>query len=303
MMKCMARDFRKSSYQAFDMIRKAIIPAAGLGTRLLPTTKEMPKEMLPVFDKDVNGQGCIKPLLQLVFEQLYQFGLREFCFVVGRGKRAIEDHFTQDYGFVEMLKSHGRNDLATSLESFYQKLDNSAITWVNQPEPMGFGDAVLRAEPFVGNEEFIVNAGDTSILSEGASHLKRLARVYEEFSCDAALIVHEVDDPRKYGVVSGTEVADGVFKVNEIVEKPEKPASNLAVIPIYVFHPTIFKALEVTKKSKGGERQLTDGIQNLVNWGLKVCAVKSGKDEIDIDIGGPDTYWRALEETYKILRL
>jgi UTP--glucose-1-phosphate uridylyltransferase len=281
------------------MIRKAVIPSAGLGTRLLPTTKEMPKEMLPIFDKDVNGQKCVKPLLQMVFEQLYRVGLREFCFVVGRGKRAIEDHFTQDYGFVEMLKSHGRGDLAASLENFYQKLDNSVITWVNQPDPKGFGDAVLKAKPFIGNEEFIVNAGDTSVISENDNHLRKLAEIYEKFSCDAAFIIHEVEDPRKYGVVNGEEEEEGIFKISQIEEKPEKPPSNLAVIPIYVFHPTIFKALEVSKFDKSGEKQLTDGIQNLINWGLRVYAIKSSKDDIDIDIGSPDTYWRALTETYK----
>ncbi|MGQ9513440.1 MAG: sugar phosphate nucleotidyltransferase [Thermoproteota archaeon] len=284
------------------MIRKAIIPSAGLGTRLLPTTKELPKEMLPIFDRGVNGQVCMKPLLQLVFEQLFRVGVREFYFVVGRGKRAIEDHFTQDYGFVEMLKSHGRGDLAAILENYYQKLDSSVITWVNQPDPKGFGDAVLRAKPFVGNEEFIVNAGDTSIISENDNHLRKLAKVYEELSCDAAFIVHEVEDPRKYGVVNGEEVAEGVLKISKIEEKPEKPASNLAVIPIYIFHPTIFKTLEVSKFDKSGEKQLTDGIQNLINWGLNVCAIISSKDDIDIDIGGPDTYWRALTETYKTLK-
>ncbi|MBO3803693.1 MAG: NTP transferase domain-containing protein [Candidatus Brockarchaeota archaeon] len=283
------------------MIRKAIIPAAGLGTRLLPTTKEMPKEMLPVFDKGANGQGCVKPLLQVVFEQLYNFGLREFCFVVGRGKRAIEDHFTQDYGFVGMLRSHGRNDLADGLESFYRKLDGSAIVWINQPEPLGFGDAVLRAGPFVGNEEFIVNAGDTSVLSEGSDHIRRLAAAYEGYSCDAALLVQEVEDPRKYGVVQAEAVADGVLKVKAIEEKPDRPRSNLAVIPIYAFHPTIFKALEVSSTGKGGERQLTDGIQTMIDWGLKVYAVKRKEGETSLDIGGAETYWRALQETYRTI--
>jgi UTP--glucose-1-phosphate uridylyltransferase len=281
------------------MLRKAIIPAAGLGTRLLPTTKELPKEMLPVFARGANGQGCIKPLLQMVFEQLYLVGIREFCLVVGRGKRAIEDHFTQDYGFVEMLRKQGRHEVTADLESFYQKLDNATIITVNQPEPKGFGDAVLRAEPFVGNEDFIVNAGDTSVLSENNDHLRRLMRTYEEFSCDVALLVQEVEDPRNYGVVQGEEVKEGVLKVTMIEEKPERPASNLAVVPIYVFHPTIFKSLEVSKPSRSGEKQLTDGIKTLMSWGLKVYAVKRRPDEMALDIGGAETYWAALQETYR----
>jgi len=283
------------------MIRKAIIPAAGLGTRLLPTTKELPKEMLPVFAKGTNGQGSVKPLLQMVFEQLYLVGLREFCLVVGRGKRAIEDHFTQDYGYVEMLRRQGRHELAADLEGFYRKLDDSAIIWVNQPEPKGFGDAVLRTEPFVGNEEFIVNAGDTSVLSNENDHLRRLMETYDKFSCDAALLVQEVEDPRKYGVIQGEEVAEGIIKVTAIEEKPERPISKFAVIPIYVFHPTIFKALEVSSMGKGGERQLTDGIQTMISWGLKVYAVKRKVGETGLDIGGAESYWRALQETYRLV--
>jgi len=282
------------------MIRKAIIPAAGLGTRLLPTTKELPKEMLPIFARGSNGHGSVKPLLQMVFEQLYNVGLRKFCLVVGRGKRAIEDHFTQDYGFVEALKGQGRHELAADLEGFYRKLDASAIIWVNQPDPKGFGDAVLRAEPFVGNEEFIVNAGDTSVLSNDDDHLRRLTATYDKYSCDVALLVQEVEDPRRYGVINGEEVAEGVLKVAAIEEKPERPASKMAVIPIYIFHPTIFKALEVSSVNKGGERQLTDGIQTLLNWGLKVYAVKRRSGETSLDIGGAETYWRALQETYRL---
>jgi len=146
------------------MLNKAIVPAAGLGTRLTPATKEQPKEMLPVFTKAANGQICLKPLVQMIYEHLYDFGLIEFCFIIGRGKRAIEDHFTQDYGYVNMLKDKGKDTSALDLESFYDKLEKSKIVWVNQPEPKGFGDAVLRAKPFVGDEEFLVHAGDTYII-------------------------------------------------------------------------------------------------------------------------------------------
>ena len=148
-------------------IKKVVITAAGLGTRLLSVTTEMPKEMLPLFCMGSNGDLLLKPVLQLIFEQLYEVGFREFCFIVGRGKRSIEDHFTPDYSYVELLRKRGKEGLAMELEEFYRKVESSVIAWINQPEPRGFGDAVLRAEPFVDNEPFLVHAGDTYVISRG----------------------------------------------------------------------------------------------------------------------------------------
>jgi len=116
------------------MVRKVIIPAAGLGTRLFPATKEQPKEMLPIFSKSNSGDMVVKPVVQLVFEQLHDVGIREFCYVVGKGKRGIEDHFTPDVECIKMLEHMGKNGQASDLDSFYHKLDTSTILWVNQPE-------------------------------------------------------------------------------------------------------------------------------------------------------------------------
>src|SRR3972149_1148305 len=145
------------------MVRKVIIPAAGLGTRLFPATKEQPKEMLPIFSATANCEMSVKPVVQMVFEQLYDAGLREFCFVVGREKRSIEDHFTSDPSCIRNLEGIGRSGQAADLEGFYEKLRNSTIMWVNQPEPKGFGNAVLMAKPFVQNEQCLVHAGDGCI--------------------------------------------------------------------------------------------------------------------------------------------
>ncbi len=284
------------------MIRKAVIPAAGLGTRLLSVTKEQPKEMLPIFAKDSNGNLSLKPLLQMVFEQLYDIGFREFCFIVGRGKRAIEDHFTQDYEYVAMLRAKGKAELADDLESFYNKLEDSTIIWINQPHPKGFGDAVLRAEPFIGDEEFLVHAGDTYIFSPTNSHVARLLKVYGECKADAAFIVQEVEDPRQYGIVKGKQIEDGVYEVEVVIEKPERPVSKLAIMPIYIFHPVIFKALERLPPGKGGEIQLTDGIQKLIDWGLKVYAIELHPEDVRLDIGNPESYWEALETSYRYFK-
>jgi len=281
------------------MIRKVVVPSAGLGTRLFPATKEQPKEMLPIFCKLTNGELGVKPLLQLVFEQLYDAGFREFCFVVGRGKRAIEDHFTPDQDSVVMLKSRGRGAQALDLDGFYMKLKASTIIWVNQPEPKGFGDAVLMAQPFVQNERCLVHAGDTCIISKNAEHLKLLMKVYERFDADAVFLVQEMEDPRQYGVIEGEEIKKGVYRVTGAIEKPEKPPTNLAIMPVYTFHPTIFKALQETTSGKGGEVQLTDAIQKLVDWGLKVYAVQLNPNEVRLDIGNPETYWEALSLSYQ----
>jgi UTP--glucose-1-phosphate uridylyltransferase len=281
------------------MINKVVVPAAGLGTRLFPATKEQPKEMLPIFCNLVNGDVGVKPLLQLVFEQLYDVGFREFCFVVGRGKRSIEDHFTPDQNSVLMLKNMKKSNQALDLDGFYNKLKTSTIIWLNQPEPKGFGDAVLLAKPFVQNEQCLVHAGDTYVISEKAGHLKMLINVYERLKADAAFLVHEIEDPRQYGIIEGEEIEERVYRVKAAVEKPEKPATNLAIIPIYIFHPVVFKALEKTTPGRGGEIQLTDAIQKLIEWGLNVCAVQISSDEVKLDIGSPETYWEALNLTYR----
>jgi len=280
------------------MVRKVVIPSAGLGTRLFPATKEQPKEMLPIFSKGANGVA-VKPMLQMVFEQLHDFGLREFCFVVGKGKRSIEDHFTPDHNFVHMLHGRGKEYQATDLDDFYLKLKTSTIIWVNQPEPRGFGNAVLMAQPFVQNECCLVHAGDTCIISENIKHISRLISTYERLGADAAFIVQQIENPSQYGIVDGTETRKGLYKVEEAVEKPEKPKTNLAIMPLYVFDPVIFKALQETQPGKGEEIQLTDAIQKLIDWRLKVYAVKLNRDDIRLDIGSPETYWQALYLSYQ----
>jgi len=282
------------------MIRKVIIPAAGLGTRLFPATKEQPKEMLPIFTKTGHGDMVVKPVVQLVFEQLYDAGLREFCYVVGRGKRGMEDHFTPDAHCIRTLEGMGKNGQASDLEVFYEKLETSTTMWVNQPEPKGFGNAVLTAQPFVQNESCLVHAGDSCIISKDMDYLKKLLEAFEQFNADAAFLVLEIENPTQYGIVEGTEVEPGIIKVKSVVEKPEKPKTNWAIMAMYVFQPIIFKALETTVPGQNGEIQLTDAIQKLIDWGLKVYAVKLDQNYSHLDIGSPERYWDALELSYQL---
>lgn len=274
---------------------KAVIPVAGLGTRLLTATKVQPKEMLPVFATE-GGELCIKPLVQLVFEQLFDFGIREFCFVVGRGKRAIEDHFTPDGDYLMRLtrkeSSATKASMASALERFYRRVDEASIMWVNQPVPLGFGHAVLQAKVFAGDDPFLVHAGDAYVYCSDFGHLRRLLSSFEE-GAECSLALRKVPDPRMYGVATGKSTR-GLVAVDEIVEKPNVPKSNLAVTPVYLFRHSIFDAIEEAGPGIGGELQLTDGISTLLKEGRKVVGVELRPDESWIDIGTPATYWEAL---------
>ncbi len=281
------------------MIRKAVIPAAGLGTRLFPATIEQPKEMLPIFARGKDGGIYVKPLLQLVFEQLFDSGVREFCFITGKAKRTIEDHFTPDSHVLSLLKAKNRNESAGEIEQFFRMVDESTIVWVSQPAPRGFGDAILRAHPFVKDEEFFVYAGDTYIASPKNALQERIWRAQREFRAEATFVVDEVEDPRPYGVIEGEPLGGGVYRVKKVVEKPSTPPSNLAVVAIYLFNPLIFKALEKVSADGGGEIQLTDAIQMLVGWGFGVYAVQLLPGEIRVDVGEPATYWDALRLSYE----
>ena len=276
------------------MIKKAVITTAGEGTRMLPVTKEQPKEMLPLFDKSVNGGVCVKPLLQIVFEQLYEFGIRNFSFITGRGKRSIEEHFTQDYAYLQSLRERGKREVAEDLGNFYRMLDESNIFWRYQPKPTGFGDAVLLSEAFVQDEPFLVCAGDTYIQSSENTCFKRLTSIFEAQNLEAVFLTFEVEEPKMYGVLEGEEIEEGVYKVKGVVEKPEEPNSNLSILPVYIFRRNIFGALKEIPYGKGNEKQLTDGIQRLIEEGFKVLAVKLNKNDKRLDIGTPEFYAEAI---------
>jgi UTP--glucose-1-phosphate uridylyltransferase len=279
--------------QVRNLIRKAIIPAAGFGTRLLPATKEQPKEMLPILALDTTGKLYLKPFLQVVFEQLYLAGIREICFIVGREKRSIEDHFTVDENFMDCLKAKNKIENLKELASFYDKVRNSTIAFANQPQPLGFADAVYRGRFFSGNDDFVVHAGDDLVLST-KDYMRRLIVVFEERDADAAFFVQRVEDPTKYGVITGKKISRGVYHVKQVVEKPSKPPSKLAVVAVYAFKPEIYEAIKLVKPGVNNEIQLTDAIQALIDENDAVYAVELGHDEKRIEIGDPASYREAF---------
>ena len=213
-------------------IKKIVITAAGKGTRLFPLTKETPKEMMPIYIKSSKkAKPILKPILQVIFDSAYYMGIRDFCFVVGRGKRSIEDHFLiSENGEQEMKKN-------PEIKDYFTKLQNCNLTYVQQPSPKGFGDAVLKAKSFVNNDSFLLHAGDDAILSHKNDHLQRLEKAFLKYDAEAAILVKRIPDPRAYGVIEGVELSKKIFKVTDFKEKPRKPKSNLASIGINLFKP------------------------------------------------------------------
>ena len=275
---------------------KAVIPAAGLGTRLLPATKEIPKEMLPIPIKNDDGVVLLKPLLQAIFEQLYDFGIRDFCFIVGRGKRAIEDHFTPDYSILSKIKE---TPWKRDLVKFYERLKDSYIYFITQPEPKGFGDAVFMAKNFTEDEPFLVHAGDDLIISKEGRHLNRLMKAFTDFDADVALLTERSPSPQRYGVIEGRAIEPRLHEVSKIVEKPLKPTTNLATIAVYIFRPSIYDAIARTPPDAGQEVQLTDAIATLLKEGGKVYAVELLPDEKRVDIGSHEAFLEAYTKMLK----
>jgi len=274
-------------------VRKAVILAAGLGTRLLPFTKEMPKEMVPVYDT-FDGQLVVKPLVQVIFEGLYRAGIREFCFVVGRGKEALMRHFAPDWSFVELLERKGKELAARCLKSFYEKVNNSSIVWVHQQPPLGTGHAVLRAKHFASGEPFVVCAGDSLFL--GRDVFGSLLKAFGKYGSDFMTVV-PVDRPERFGVVIGEEVEDSIMRVRRIVEKPKEPVSNLANMSCYVFYPEIFKYLEALRPSPRGEYELTAAIMSEIEDAREVYALRADGVRA-LDVGTPHSLIKAISASY-----
>ena len=275
---------------------RVIITAAGKGTRLLPFTKEMPKEMMPIFSNVFTNNRVVLPLLQYIYEQLYSMNFRDYCFVVGREKRSIEDHFTPHETYLRDLAG----DYKKIMTKFYQKLEKSHLVWINQNKPLGFGDAVRRAERYVGKEDFIVHAGDVTILSKNKHPILRLIETAKKYpDVKAILLCKKVRDTKRYGVPTVNKLSNNLFAVKEVVEKPDKPKSKFGILPLYYFKSDIFSSLKKIKLGKGKEFQLTDAIQNLLQEKQKVLAIILNKNEEEVDVGTVESYRNAQEITFR----
>jgi UTP--glucose-1-phosphate uridylyltransferase len=255
-------DVQKRANLPSRAITRAIIPAAGLGTRLLSVTKEQPKEMLAVFAPGRFGGTSLKPVVQLISEQLQTCGIREFCFVVGRGKRAIEDHFDKSYELEHKLRESGNSEALSEVQRIASMAD---IFYIRQKEQLGLGHAILCAKKHVGNEPFAVMLGDDIVVNERPC-IGQLVDVFDEMH-SSVVGVEQVPKSKihRYGVIKGKKVRDEIYKVYDLVEKPspEEAPSDLAIIGRYVFQPEIFSFLEKIGPGKNGEYQLTDAMRLL----------------------------------------
>lgn len=237
------------------LVKKAIIPAAGLGTRFLPATKAQPKEMLPIVDK---------PTIQYIIEEAVASGIEEILIITGRNKRAIEDHFDKSVELELELEAHGKKDLLKMVRDISNMVN---IHYIRQKEPRGLGHAINCAKAFVGNEPFAVMLGD-DVVDAKVPCLKQLINCYDEYRT-TILGVQPVpeQDVSKYGIVKGTFIEDNVYKVKDLVEKPsaEEAPSNIAILGRYIITPEIFNILDSTEPGKGGEIQLTDALKTMMN--------------------------------------
>ncbi len=273
------------------MFRSAVIPAAGLGTRMIPYSKEVPKEMLPII-ANWDGRVAVLPVLHYIYNALFDVGIRNFYVVVGRGKRVIEDYFSPDWSYVEYLEERGKDWEAGILRDLYRRIDESNILFVNQPEPRGFGDAVYRTRDFMVSGEFIVHAGDDITHPDHRENIERLIEHYNKHRPAAVFLYSESKHPERYGVILGERV-DDYMVVKDIVEKPRAPPSGNVVIAIYIFNKKIYEALEETRpRERGREHQLTDAIKLLIETGEEVHAVRVRGGRLDL--GTPDQYYEAL---------
>ena len=257
-------------------VRKAVIPAAGLGTRFLPATKAQPKEMLPIVDK---------PTIQYIIEEAVDSGIEEILIITGRNKKSIEDHFDKSIELEMQLERSGKLKELDIVRKISSMAD---IHYIRQKEPKGLGDAVSCAKSFVGNEPFAVMLGDDVIDSE-VPCLKQLMNCFNEYKT-SILGVQKVNenDVMKYGIIKGLYIKENVYKVKVLIEKPtiDEALSNIAILGRYIITPQIFEVLNNVKPGKNGEIQLTDALQQLISIeAMYACEFVGNRYDVGDNLG------------------
>ena len=269
------------------MISKCLYPVAGYGTRFLPATKSMPKEMLPIVNK---------PLIQYGVEEAVSAGMTNMAFVTGRGKRAIPDHFDFSYELETEISGSGKE---AYLKETRELIEKCTFSYTRQRQMKGLGDAILTGETLVGNQPFGVILADDLCLTDGESVMSQMVKLFKEFQC-SIVAIQEVptEEIHKYGVIKGERIRDDVYRVETMVEKPkaEDAPSNLAVIGRYILTPDIFDILRNTPPGKGGEIQLTDAIMTQAQQGKVIAYKFKGKR---FDCGHVDGFIEATNYVYQ----
>ena len=270
-------------------ITKCLFPAAGYGTRFLPVTKAMPKEMLPILTK---------PLIQYGVEEAVEAGMSTMAIITGRGKRAIEDHFDISYELENQIKGTSKEHLLAEIRSL---ITQCTFTYTRQVEMKGLGDAILKGQALIGREPFgVVLADDLCINPGDDGVLKQMIALNEKYRCSVVAIMEVPEDQTyKYGVIEGKEMEEGVYRVTGMVEKPEpdEAPSNLAIIGRYILTPDIFEAIRQTKPGKNGEIQITDALLHLAEKGMVLAYKFKGTR---FDCGSVEGYVEATNHLYNL---
>jgi UTP--glucose-1-phosphate uridylyltransferase len=268
-------------------IAVCLFPAAGYGTRFLPATKAMPKEMLPVLTK---------PLIQYGVEEAIDAGMNTMAIVTGRGKSAIEDHFDVSYELEHQIKGTSKEKMLADIRNI---IDKVVFSYTRQIEMKGLGHAILTGKPLIGYQPFAVILADDLCVNESDGVLAQMVTLYEKYQC-SIVAIEEIDPQHtdKYGVIAGIEIEPGIYRVDTMVEKPS-PAdapTNLAIIGRYILTPDIFDILRDTKPGKGGEIQITDALMEQAKQGKVIAYQFKGKR---YDCGSIDGYVQATVELYE----
>ena len=269
------------------MIKKCLFPVAGYGTRFLPATKSMPKEMLPIVNK---------PLVQYGVEEAIEAGMTTCALVTGRGKRAIADHFDISYELEHQISGTSKEGY---LDSIRDVLDKGVFTMVRQREMKGLGHAILTGHHLVGNEPFGVVLSDDLCLNEGPGVLAQMAELYRQFHCSIVAIMEVPrEETHKYGVIAGEALQDGLYRVEKMVEKPsaQEAPSNLAIIGRYILTPDIFDVIRATPPGANGEIQLTDALQSQAERGGVIAYQFQGRR---FDCGNVPGFVEATDYVYR----
>ncbi|TOY91230.1 UTP--glucose-1-phosphate uridylyltransferase GalU [Vibrio fluvialis] len=271
------------------MIKKCLFPAAGYGTRFLPATKSMPKEMMPVVNK---------PLIEYGVEEAIQAGMNEMCVVTGRGKHSLMDHFDKNYELEHQISGTSKESLLTDIRSL---IDAASFTYIRQSEMKGLGHAILTGRPLVGENPFAVVLADDLCVNPEKGVLAQMVALYNQFRC-SIVAVQEVpeSETHKYGVIAGELIKDDIFRVDDMVEKPEPGTapSNLAIIGRYILTPDIFDLIEQTDPGKGGEIQITDALLKQAKAGCVLAYKFKGQR---FDCGSVEGYIEATNYCYENL--
>ncbi|MBK1964456.1 UTP--glucose-1-phosphate uridylyltransferase [Campylobacter novaezeelandiae] len=270
------------------MLQTCIFPAAGYGTRFLPATKTLPKEMLPILNK---------PLIHYGVDEALEAGMDNMGFVTGRGKRALEDYFDISYELEHQISGTKKEYLLNDIRSL---IDRCTFTFTRQNQMKGLGDAILKSKPLVGDEAFgVILADDLCVNEEGFNVMSQMVKIYEKYRCTIVAVMEvPKDQVSNYGIVTGNNVEDNLVMVNSMIEKPDinEAPSNLAIIGRYILTPDIFGILENTKAGKNGEIQLTDALLTQALSGMVLAYKFQGKR---FDCGSVDGFVEATNFFYK----